>query len=90
MRINLWSGIALIVFSVASLAAVTSGYFTQPQPDEGTGAHVFQLAIMSAVMAAIVYIVTAEWRSARRLYPLIVAAAVIALAFAALYRLEHD
>jgi membrane protease YdiL (CAAX protease family) len=80
----------LIVLSFVALLTVLSGYLQPPQPDEGTGAHIFQLSIVAFVTVILVFLATADWRrplgSARRLA---LPAVTLALAFAALYYLEH-
>ena len=90
-QINRVSTIALIVLSLTALLDVLLlGYTQPPLPDEGTGAHIFQLAIAALVPMGSLFLATANWarpvRIARRLaFP----AAVVVLAFAALYYLEH-
>jgi hypothetical protein len=89
-RINRISGRVLIVLSLTALLAVLSGYFQPPQPDEGAAAHIFQLSIVTLAPIILLFLATADWkqpwRSARLLaFP----AAVVALAFGALYHLEH-
>ena len=89
-QVNHVSSVAIVLLSVTALLVVLWGY-TQPHlPDEGTGAHIFQLAILALVPMTLVFLTTADWsqpwRSAR---PLAVAATVTVLAFAALYFLEH-
>lgn len=99
-RINRASGIALIVLSLTALLTVLSGYrvslkpfsiFTQPpQPDEGTQAHIFQLAIAALAPTILLFLATADWqRPLRSARPLAFSAAAVVLAFAALYYLEH-
>jgi hypothetical protein len=66
------------------------GYTQPPLPDEGTGAHIFQLSIVALVPMGLLFLATADWtqpvRTVRRLaFP----GAVVVLAFAALYYLEH-
>jgi hypothetical protein len=89
-QLNLISGVILVVLSLIALGCVLSGYVSPPQPDEGTAAHVFQLSIAALVPTILVFIATADWgqpiRSAR---PLALPAAAVALAFGALYYLEH-
>jgi hypothetical protein len=89
-QINRVSGKVLIVLSLAALLAVLSGYTQPPQSDEGTAAHIFQLAIVALVPTILLFLATADWRrplpSAR---PLAFPAAALVLAFAALYYLEH-
>jgi len=89
-RVNGISAIVLLLLSLVALLAVLSGFMQPPQHDEGTAAHIFQLAIAALVPAIAVFVATADWtqplRSARAtVYP----AAVLVLAFGALYYLEH-
>lgn len=97
-QINRVSAIGLIVLSLTALLtvllgmvlpAVLSGHIPPPEPDEGTGAHIFQLAIVVLVPVGFVFLATADWtqpfRSMRRLaFP----AAAVVLAFGILYYFE--
>ncbi|MGB9235656.1 MAG: hypothetical protein WCC04_14695 [Terriglobales bacterium] len=89
-RINRVSGRVVMALSLIALLTVLSGYFQAPQQDEGTAAHIFQLAIVAQVLMVLVFLATADWkqplRSAR---PLAFPAAALVLAFGALYYLEH-
>jgi hypothetical protein len=89
-QLNRVSANVLIVLSLVALLMVLSGYFQPPQPDEGTAAHIFQLAIVALVPAIMLFFATADWkqpwRSARRLA---LPAGALVVAFAALYYLEH-
>jgi glucan phosphoethanolaminetransferase (alkaline phosphatase superfamily) len=89
-QINQVAFTVLMVLSVTALLAVLSGYRQAPLPDEGFSAHIFQLAIGALVPVVLVFFATADWtepgRSTRRL---IIPAAVVLLAFSALYYLEH-
>jgi hypothetical protein len=89
-QINRISGTVLVVLSLIALLALLSGYFQPPQPDEGTAAHIFQLAIVALLPTILLFLATADWRtplqSTRRLaFP----AATSAVAFGALYFLKH-
>jgi hypothetical protein len=89
-RINHISGNIIIFLSLTALLTVLSGYAQSPQPDEGTAAHIFQLSIVALVPVILLFFGTADWKkplqSLRRLtFP----AVILALAFAALYYLEH-
>ena len=90
-QINRLSSIGLIVLSLTALLDVLLlGYTRPPLPDEGAGAHIFQLSIVALVPTGFLFLATADWtqpvRTVRRLgFP----AAVVVLAFAALYYLEH-
>ena len=75
------SGVAVVVLALTALLTVLSGYAQPPQPppvDEGTGAHIFQLSIVTLVPMPL--------RSAR---PLALAAVIVSAAFVALYYGEH-
>jgi hypothetical protein len=89
-QINRVSGQALMVLSLTALLTVLSGYTQPPQPDEGAAAHIFQLSIVALAPTILLYLATADWKqpwgSAR---PLRFPVAVLALAFTALYFLEH-
>lgn len=90
-RINTVSVQVLIGLALAAWFAVLSGYFRPPQFDERAAAHIFQVSIVAFVPTIIVFLATADWkrplRSARLLaFP----ATALALAFGALYYLEHN
>jgi len=89
-QINRVSGKVLIVLSLSALLAVLSGYRQPPQPDEGAGAHIFQLSIVALVPAILLFLATADWRQRwRSARPLAFPAAALVLALGALYYLEH-
>jgi hypothetical protein len=89
-QLNLVSGRVVIGLSLLTLLTVLTGYFQAPLPDEGTAAHIFQLAIVALVPTVLLFLVTADWKQRwRSLRPLLVAAAAVALAFSALFYLEH-
>ena len=90
-QINRASTMALIVLSVTALLDVlTLGYTQPPLPDEGTGAHIFQLAIVALVPTGFLFLATADWTHPVRAVRLLAfPVAVVILAFMALYYLEH-
>lgn len=87
-QINRVSSRILIFLSFIALIAVLSGYTQPPQPDEGSAAHIFQLSIVAFVLLTFLYLGTADWKQPV-VRPLAFPAAVVALAFGALYYLEH-
>jgi hypothetical protein len=89
--INRVSAIGLIVLSLTALLDVLLlGYTRPPLPDEGAGAHIFQLSIVALVPMAFLFLATADWTQPfRTVGRLAFPAAVVILAFAALYYLEH-
>jgi heme/copper-type cytochrome/quinol oxidase subunit 4 len=89
-RINRVSGKTLIVLSLIALLTVLSGYFQEPQADEGAAAHIFQLSVVALVPAILLFLATADWAKPSRNTRLLTFAGVtMALAFGALYYLEH-
>ncbi len=89
-QINRVSGNMLIVLSLIALFTVLSGYFQAPQPDEGAGAHIFQLSVVALVATTLLFLATADWAKRSRHARLLGFTAVtMALAFGALYYLEH-
>jgi hypothetical protein len=89
-QINRLSGKVLIVLSSIALLTVLSGYTQPPQPDEGAGAHIFQLSIVALVPIILLFLATADWRQPlRSARPLAFPAAALVFAFEALYYLEH-
>lgn len=89
-QVNRISGKMLIVLSLTALLAVLSGYTQPPQPDEGTGAHIFQLSIVALVPVFLLFLATADRKQPlRSLRPLALPAGALVLAFGALYYLEH-
>jgi hypothetical protein len=89
-QVNRVSSIAMVLLSLIALGVVLLGYGQAPLPDEGTGAHIFQLSIVALVPMTFLFLTTADWRQPRRnALPLALAAAATVLAFCALYYLEH-
>jgi hypothetical protein len=92
-QINRLSAKVILVLSVLALLTVLSGYTHAPQPpepDEGTAAHIFQLSIVAVALSIVLFLATADWKQpVRSVRPLAFPAAALALAFGALYYLEH-
>jgi hypothetical protein len=85
-------GRALVALSLGALLAVGTGYLSpESRGDEGAAAHIFQLTVLAVVLVGTVLLSTmrlsAGWSRTAR--PLAVPVAVLALAFGALYYLEH-
>jgi len=88
--VNRVSSIAIVGLSLTALLVVLWGYSQPPLPDEGMGAHIFQLSIAALLPMTFLFLITADWRQPRRsARPLALTAAATVLAFAALYYLEH-
>lgn len=96
-RVSIWVMIAL---SLAALSAVLSAFrialnpfaiHAQPlQADEGTQAHVFQLAIVALAPTVLLFLATADGKQFGRSWrPLALSAVAVMLAFGLLYYFEH-
>jgi len=97
-QINRYSAIALHVFSFLALVpllvvvggGLLRGQLPPPAPDEGTGAHIFQLSIAALLPVGFVFLATADWtRPVRLLTQLAAPAAFVVIAFGLLYYYEH-
>jgi len=92
-RIHRLSRMALIALSLVALLDVLVGFLFGPHPppaDEGTGAHIFQLAIVGFAGTLLLFLATADWREPGRSARLLaLPATFVALAFGALYYFEH-
>jgi amino acid permease len=97
-RINRVSGNVVLGLSVFAmclvLGAIVLTMFGKYQPsaegDEGTAAHLFQLAIILLVPAGLAFLVTADWgRPAKVAKRLVLPAVALVVAFSALYYMEH-
>lgn len=97
-RANRASALALLVLGAAALLPILiavariaiTGQVPPPERDEGTGAHVFQLAVVLCVPALAVFAGTADWtRPARVLGRAAPPLACLVLAFGLLFIFEH-
>ena len=90
-QINHLSRLVLIVLALTALLDVLLvGYTQPPLPDEGVGAHIFQLSIVALLPVGLVFLATADWAQPLRIVrQLALPGVVVVLAFAALYYLEH-
>ena len=61
-QINRASRWAILALSFIALSMVMTGYFQPPQPDEGSAAHIFQIAIVLLVPTLLLFLATADWR----------------------------
>ena len=81
---------AMILVVGATVVAMVGWVSFSPDGDEGTAAHLFQLAIVLLMPAGLTFLATANWRQpwtvAKRL---VVPAAALVVAFSTLYYMEH-
>ncbi|MFN2527618.1 MAG: hypothetical protein ABR584_02765 [Candidatus Baltobacteraceae bacterium] len=86
------SAIALTALSLIAFSTVLSGYiFRVPsQGDEGTQAHIFQLAVAASIVALFIFATTADWkRPLKSAAPIALQAVILTVSFVGLYLLEH-
>lgn len=74
----------------ATILTMLGRFSPSPDGDEGTAAHLFQLAVVLIVPAGFTFLTTADWaRPARVVKGLVVPAVALVVAFATLYYMEH-
>jgi hypothetical protein len=86
-------GLSLVAMSLvvgATVLTMLGRFDPAPGGDEGTAAHLFQLAIVLLVPAGLTYLTTANWRQPGRVVKQLATPAVaLAVAFSTLYYMEH-
>lgn len=81
---------ALLLVGGATVLTRLGRFDPAPGGDEGTAAHLFQLAILLIAPTGLTFLATAEWdRPASVLKRLLVPAVVLVVALWTLYHLEH-
>jgi hypothetical protein len=89
-RIHNVSFTLVSVFSFAALVAAVTGLAQPPQPDEGTGAHIFQIAMAIVAASLLGFLATADWsQPSRVLRRLALPGMALVIALAAVFYLEH-
>ncbi len=89
-QMNRVSSKVTLVLSATALITVLSGYFQSPQADEGSAAHIFQIAIVALVSSILLFLTTADWKKPwLSVRSLVLPVAALLIAFGALYYLEH-
>ncbi len=96
-RINQLSFVGLVVLSLSALMTVLptalrvvlTGQMPILEPDEGTGAHIFQLSLAALVPMGLLFFATADWtRPLRTARWLALPGAAVILAMGILYYFE--
>jgi hypothetical protein len=97
-RVNRLSGYGVLGLSLfamflvvgATVLAMFGRFRPSPDGDEGTAAHLFQIAIVLLLPTGLIFLATADWRRpwdvAKRLA---VPAVALVVAFSTLYYMEH-
>jgi hypothetical protein len=74
----------------ATVLAMLGRFSPSADGDEGTAAHLFQLAIVLLLPAGVTFLATADWQRPRNVaIRLAVPAVALAVAFSTLYYMEH-
>jgi hypothetical protein len=80
----------LFALSTFALVLVLYGSTQPPQPDEGTAAHIFQLAILIFVPTFCMYLATADWSEpVAHVKRLALPCTFVGIALGLLFYLEH-
>ncbi|HUR19919.1 MAG TPA: hypothetical protein VMZ90_03870 [Vicinamibacterales bacterium] len=97
-RVNRISGFVVLGLSLFAMALVVGATILaslgrldpSPDGDEGTPAHLFQLAIVLLLPAGLTFLASANWdRPAAVMKRIAVPALAIVVAFSTLYYMEH-
>jgi hypothetical protein len=81
---------AMFLVGGATLLTMLGKFNPSPDGDEGTAAHLFQLAIVLLLPAGLAFLVTADWRQPLKVAKrLVVPAIALVVAFLTLYYMEH-
>lgn len=97
-RVNRISGHAVLGLSLfamflvvgATVLTMLGRFSPTPDDDEGSAAHLFQLAIVLLLPTGLTFLATANWRQPRDVAKrLAVPAVALVVAFSTLYYLEH-
>ena len=90
-RVVLGLSLFAMLLVVGATVLVKVGRFDpSPDGDEGTPAHLFQLAIMLLLPAGLAFLVTADWQQPLKVAKrLVVPAIALTVAFTTLYYMEH-
>jgi hypothetical protein len=92
-RISSWAVHILSLFAMCLVvggATLTKIGKLHPSRDEGTAAHLFQIAVALLLPAGLVFLLSADWRKPLRVALRLVAPAIaLAIAFGTLYWMEH-
>ena len=81
---------AMVLVVGATVLALLGRLDPSPDGDEGTPAHLFQLAIVLLAPTGLTFLATANWRHPKQIASrLALPAAALLVAFSALYYMEH-
>lgn len=86
-------GLSLFVMFLvggATILTMLGRFNPSPDGDEGTAAHLFQLAIVLLLPAGLAFLISADWRQPLKVAKrLVLPAVALVVAFSMLYHMEH-
>ena len=81
---------SMLLVGGATILTMLGRFNPSPDGDEGTAAHLFQLAIVLLFPAGLAYLVTADWHQPLKVAKrLVIPAIALVVAFSTLYYMEH-
>jgi len=81
---------AMFLVGGATIFTMLGGFNPSPNGDEGTAAHLFQLAIGLLLPTGLTFLVTADWQEPLKVTKrLVLPAVALVVAFSTLYYMEH-
>jgi len=81
---------AMFLVGGATILTLLGRINPSPDGDEGTAAHLFQLAIVLLLPSGLAFLVTADWRRPLKVAKrLVLPAVALVVAFSTLYYMEH-
>lgn len=82
--------VSMLLVGGATILTMLGRFNPSPDGDEGTAAHLFQLAIVLLFPAGFAYLVTADWHQPLKVAKrLALPAIALVVAFSTLYYMEH-
>ena len=80
----------MLLVGGATILTRLGRFSPSPDGDEGTAAHLFQLAMVLLLPAGLIFLVTADWRRPLKVVKrLVLPAVALVVAFSMLYYMEH-
>jgi hypothetical protein len=81
---------SMVLVGGATILTMLGKFNPSPNGDEGTAAHLFQLAIVLLLPTGLAFLVTADWRQPLKVAKrLVLPAVALVVAFSTLYYMEH-
>lgn len=80
----------MVLVGGATILVLLGRFSTSPDGDEGTAAHLFQLALVLLLPAGLIFLVTADWHRPLQVVKRLISPSIaLVVAFSTLYYMEH-